>query len=369
VSNGRDGDSASDTLRAAESIGPPNNEEDTMTTTETRTPPGSGGQVASGASVYSAAARLVREAPTHPVPETAKGPAIGREGYTMEEIGEKVFWLSDGSYQSMFVSTDEGVIAVDAPPTLGNNILRAIAKVTPKPVTGVVYSHQHSDHVGAMSIFPRDVPRYAQRATAERLTALADPNRPLATHVFDDTLTIDAGVPTIRLDYPGPNHAEGNIFINVPQQRVLMLVDVIFPGWVPFSNLALSANVPGYIKAHEQTLAYEFDAFVGGHVTRPGTRDDVRVQLEYINDLRTTAEAALSAVDLASTMASVDTDNVWAVFRAYLDAVAALTADEIVPRWKDRLGGADVFTLPNAWAMAETLRLDLNSMGPFGITP
>lgn len=340
-----------------------------MTTSETTTRRGSDVKVAPATSAYSAAARAVRESHTHPVPETAKGPAIGSDGYAMEEIGDRVFWLSDGSYQSMFVSTDEGVIAVDAPPTLGNNILRAIAKVTRKPVTGVVYSHQHSDHVGAMSIFPKDVPYYAHRATAERLSALADPHRPLASHVFDDGLTIDAGAQTLRLDYPGPNHAEGNIFINVPEQRVLMLVDVIFPGWVPFSNLALSANVPGYIKAHEQTLAYEFDAFVGGHVTRPGTTEDVRVQLEYIDDLRTTAEAALSAVDLASTMASVDTDNVWAVFRAYLDAVAALTADEVVPRWKDRLGGADVFTLPNAWAMAETLRLDLNSMGPFGTTP
>jgi hypothetical protein len=88
-----------------------------------------------------------------------------------------------------------------------------------------------------------------------------------------------------------------------------------------------------------------------------------------MNDLRTTAEAALSSVDLAATMASVDTTNVWAVFRAYLDAVAAQTADELVPRWKDRLGGADVFTLPNAWAMAESLRLDLNSLGPFGTRP
>ncbi len=32
-------------------------------------------------------------------------------------------------------------------------------------------------------------------------------------------------------------------------------------------------------------------------------------------------------------------------------------------------GDAVVFTLPNAWAMAETLRLDLNSLGPFGIKP
>jgi glyoxylase-like metal-dependent hydrolase (beta-lactamase superfamily II) len=269
----------------------------------------------------------------------------------------------------MFVVTDEGVIAVDAPPTLGNNILRAIARVTKKPITAVVYSHEHSDHVGAMSIYPDDVPYYAQRVTAERLVALADPHRPPATAIFDDTLTIEAGDHSLRLDYPGPNHAEGNVFIYAPKQRVLMLVDVIFPGWVPFSNLALSANVPGFIEAHEQALEYEFDTLVGGHVTRPGTPEDVRVQLEYMTDLRVTAETALSAVDLEQTLALVDPENVWAVFRAYLDAVAARTADEVVPRWKDRLGGADVFTLPNAWAMAEALRLDLNSMGPFGIAP
>ncbi len=318
---------------------------------------------------FSAAAKRAREAETHPVPSIAKGPAVGPEGYVLQELADKVFWLGDGSYQSMFVVTDDGVIAVDAPPTLGNNILRAIAKVTSKPVSGVVYSHQHSDHAGAMSIFPDDVPYYAHRATAARLATLADPDRPLPTHVFDDTLTIEAGDQSLRLDYHGPNHAEGNIFIHVPQQRVLMLVDVIFPGWVPFSNLALSADVPGFISAHEQALTYEFDSLVSGHVTRPGTPEDVRVQLEYMTDLRVTAEAALSSVDLPSTMAAVDTTNVWAVFRAYLDAVAAQTADEIVPRWKDRLGGADVFTLPNAWAMAECLRLDLNSMGPFGIAP
>ncbi len=318
---------------------------------------------------FCAAAERERETPTYPVPEAAKGPAVPEAGYVMDEIADGIFWLSDGAYQTMFVVTDEGVIAIDAPPTLGNNILRAIARVTKKPITQVVYSHQHSDHVGAMSIYPDDVPRYAQRVTAQRLRSLADPHRPPATVVFDDALTIDAGEHSLRLDYRGPNHAEGNIFIHAPNQRVLMLVDVIFPGWVPFSNLALSANVPGFIEAHEQTLQYDFETLVGGHVTRPGKPDDVRVQLEYMTDLRVTAEAALSSVELERVLAPVDAVNVWAVFRAYLNEVAAKTADELVPRWKDRLGGADVFTLPNAWAMAESLRLDLNSMGPFGIAP
>ncbi len=174
--------------------------------------------------------------------------------------------------------------------------------MTTKPITDVVYSHHHSDHVGAMSVFPERATRYAHRAAAQRLQLLDDPDRPLPSVVFDDTLTIEAGDHSLQLTYPGPNHSEGNSFIYAPQQKVLMLVDVIFPGWVPFSNLALSAYVPGYIQAHEQALAYDFDHLVGGHVTRPGTPEDVRVQLEYMTDLRVTAEAALSSVDLARTM-------------------------------------------------------------------
>lgn len=313
-------------------------------------------------------AKRRREAPTYPVPDIAKGPAIPDTGYVLQEIADGIFWLGDGSYQTMFVVHDEGVIAIDAPPTLGHNILRAIDRVTKKPITEVVYSHHHSDHCGAMSIYPGDVPRYAQRATAHRLELLADPHRPPPSHIFDDTATIDAGDHTLELAYPGPNHSEGNSFIHAPGQKVLMLVDVIFPGWVPFSNLALSAFVPGFISVTEQALTYDFDHLVSGHVTRTGTRHDVEVQAEYLADLKATAEAALSSVDLGTTMAAIDTGNNWAAFRAYLDAVAAQTTDELVPRWKDRLGGADIFTLPNAWAMAETLRLDLNSLGPFGTT-
>ena len=319
--------------------------------------------------VFSLDAEQRRSRPTAPVPEAAKGPEVPEAGYVLDELADGIFWLCDGSYQTMFVVTDEGEIAVDAPPTLGHNILRAIDRVTKKPITHVVYSHHHSDHCGAMSIYPETAARYAHRAAAQRLELLKDPDRPLPTEVFDDTVTIEAGDHSLQLTYPGPNHSEGNSFIYAPSQKVLMLVDVIFPGWVPFSNLALSAYVPGYIQVHEQALTYEFEHLVSGHVTRPGTPEDVRVQVEYMTDLRVTAEAALSSVDLARTMATVDTGNAWAVFRAYLDAVAAQTTDELVPRWKDRLGGADVFTFPNAWAMAESLRLDLNSLGPFGTTP
>ncbi|MGA2929435.1 MAG: helix-turn-helix domain-containing protein, partial [Solirubrobacteraceae bacterium] len=65
-------------------------------------------------------------------------PAVSDEGYVLEEIGDRLFWLADGFYQMMFLITDDGVIAVDAPPTRGHNIRRAIRKVTKTEVTHAV---------------------------------------------------------------------------------------------------------------------------------------------------------------------------------------------------------------------------------------
>src|SRR5579859_394922 len=51
---------------------------------------------------------------TAPVPPPAKGPAIPKSGYLVQEIGDRVFWLTDGLYQMIFVTTAEGVVATGA---------------------------------------------------------------------------------------------------------------------------------------------------------------------------------------------------------------------------------------------------------------
>ena len=75
---------------------------------------------------YTDAAARLRALPKAAVPTAARGPKIPEAGYLVEEIGDGLFWLADGVFQMMFVITDEGVIAVDAPPSLGHSILRAI---------------------------------------------------------------------------------------------------------------------------------------------------------------------------------------------------------------------------------------------------
>jgi len=61
--------------------------------------------------------------------------------------------------------------------------------------------------------------------------------------------------------------------------------------------------------------------------------------------------------------------NSWAIFTAYLDAVAETAAAPIVTKYTGVLGAADVFTFDNAMTLIETLRIHFGELGPFGIRP
>jgi glyoxylase-like metal-dependent hydrolase (beta-lactamase superfamily II) len=293
-----------------------------------------------------------------PIPAGARGPAIPASGYLVEEIRDGLYWVTDGLYQAMFLTTGDGVILVDAPPNLGPNLAKAIADVTDEPVKFVVYSHHHADHIGAAGQFADTATYVAHEDTAALLARDNDPNRPVPTITFADSYTLTLGNQTLQLDYHGNNHEPGNIFIYAPKQKVLMVVDIVFPGWVPFVDLALAEDVPGFIAAHDQILAYDFDTFIGGHLTRLGTREDVETAKAFIMDVKANAAAALQSTDYVAATQGVPSDNPWAVFDAYLGAVAQACTDATIPAWEDKLGGTDVFTYGHCWTMMESLRVD-----------
>ncbi len=292
-----------------------------------------------------------------PVPADALGPAIPGSGYLVEEIEGGLYWVTDGLYQAMFLTTGEGVIVVDAPPTIGANLSLAIAEVTDEPVTHLVYTHHHADHIGAATQFG-NVTIVAHEDTAALLERSADPNRPLPTETFANRYTLTVGTQTLQLDYPGNNHEPGNIFVYAPAQRVLMVVDIVFPGWVPFPDLAIAEDVPGFVAAHDTMLEYDFTTFVGGHLTRLGSREDVEMARDYVLDVQANAGQALQTVDFNAIAVEVGYENPWALFDVYLSAVAQACADATIPEWEDRLGGADVFTHSHCWVMVESLRVD-----------
>ena len=300
------------------------------------------------------------------IPDAAKGPAIPAKGYLVQEIRDHLYWVTDGSYNAMFLVTDKGVVAVDAPPSIGKNYLKAIAEVTDKPVTYVIYSHAHIDHIGAAGIFPKNTTFIAQQETAAELqraksvarNASMVPSIPTVT--FSKNYTLQIGNQTLKLDYYGVNHLPGNIFIYAPKQKVLMLVDIIFPGWIPFPYLAIAKDTAGFIKAHDIALNnYDFDTIVAGHLTRLGTREDAEIQREFVSDLEKAAANAnqnVSFSDIANQIGSFD--NPWLIFSRYIDVINKQCVDEMLPKWQSRLGGAEIFMSTHCFTMTESGRVD-----------
>lgn len=307
-----------------------------------------------------------------PIPSFVYDPDVDlSNGYHVDEISDNLYWVTDGSYQMIFLVSKIGVIVVDAPPSIGQNILNAISDVTDKPITHVVYSHSHADHIGAAGIYPDSAVVIAHEDTAAQLEAAMTGDRPVPYGVFvgggpvplpDKTFKehrrLQVADQVLELAYKGPNHEPGNIFVYAPEQKVLMFVDVVFPAWTPFPRFALAEDIPGYYEAYDQVLGYDFDTFVGGHLTRLGNRADVELAQEYVLDIQANAITALGSVDFFSIAQETGFENQWLLFSTYLDAVAQHCAEATVSEWSGQLAGVDIFSFDHCWSAMESLRID-----------
>src|SRR6266446_6647455 len=181
-----------------------------------------------------------------PVPRSALGPALNEQGYYVGRVERNLYWITDGTYQCAFLTTSDGVVLLDAPPTIGHNIQRAVDEIAAangvsNKVTHLVYSHHHADHAGASSLFDKNVTRIGHEETRRLLLRDDDPARPPNEETFQDRRTLEIGN----------------------------------PGWAPVYIANLTEDIPGYIEAPANALAYSWKHFIGGHLGRLGTREDV----------------------------------------------------------------------------------------------
>jgi glyoxylase-like metal-dependent hydrolase (beta-lactamase superfamily II) len=93
-----------------------------------------------------------------PIPPSALGPALNDQGYYVGRVERNLYWVTDGVYQSAFLTTADGVVLFDAPPSIGQNLRRAVDEIAAasgvsNKVTHLVYSHHHADHGAGSSLF------------------------------------------------------------------------------------------------------------------------------------------------------------------------------------------------------------------------
>ena len=293
--------------------------------------------------------------------ESAKGPAIDpNKGYRIQKLGKDLYMITDNALQCMFMVYETGVVLADAPEPLAQYIPKAIAEITNKSITHLIYSHSHADHIGGAGSLNlgKQAIIIAHEETKRLLLRAKDAARPVPTVTFKDKYTLKVGSQTLELSYHGNAHEPGNIFIYAPAQRTLMVVDIIFPGWMPWRRLALAQDIPGYFLQVEEINKMDWDIIVCGHVERAGTHADVALQLEFINDLRNTARQALKSTKFIEGLNPADKGNPWAIFDDYIDRVVIQCVNALTPKWSTKLAGFDVYIWDQCYTMEQSLRLD-----------
>jgi glyoxylase-like metal-dependent hydrolase (beta-lactamase superfamily II) len=306
--------------------------------------------------VFSLVARAVAQdnelpyyAPLLPQAKARAWPVDPQQGYLVREIKPNIFIITDGGYQSLFVTTGNGVALFDAPPSFAHHIVRAVTDVTKQPIVMLVYSHIHVDHIGGAGLILEQNPKMtivAEQGVARFLSEQKDPNRPAPTSVFKDHETLTLGSMTAKLKVGYWHSPPGDLFIYFPNEKVLMAVDTMSSGSVPFMGFDLTMNTDAYLKVFDQLLAYDFDTLVPGHHSNPSTRDDVKLVKDYVFDIYSTIkrihESDHKAL-LAEAAQKYGKENTYPIARVLIDSEIDQCAREIKDRWMAKLDNVDVW--------------------------
>jgi len=137
-----------------------------------------------------------------------------------------------------------------------------------------------------------------------------------------------------------------------------MMIDIVNPGWAPVFLSNLTEDIPGYLEAPATALDYSWTHFIGGHLGRLGTREDVALHQQYMADIAESSRQAISTADLTRFFEKYP-DNPWAAFRGGLDEMVATAAAPVIEKYTGVLAAADVFTESTTFQVLQSIRLDL----------
>jgi len=230
----------------------------------------------------------------------------------VEKLRDNLFMLKGGGGNTAVFVGASGVVVVDTKnPGWGQPILDKIKGLTDKPVTMIINTHTHGDHVSGNVEFPATVDVITQENTKVNMekmasvTGLAQQQPPppnifkanngkgLPKRTFKDKMTLGSGSDEIDLYYFGRGHTNGDAWVVFPALRLMHAGD-IFSG----KNLPLlDANNGGSGVAIPETLAKaastvkNIDTVITGHSTTM-TMNDLKEYADFNREFLMTVQSA-----------------------------------------------------------------------------
>lgn len=240
----------------------------------------------------------------------------------VEKLKDNLFVLRGGGGNTAVFVTATGVVVVDAKnPGWGQPILDEIKKLTNKPVTTIINTHSHADHVSGNVEFPATVEVVTHENTKPNMeqmkayTGRTEPppnvfktsnGRGLPTRTFKDRLSIGSGTDRVDLYYFGRGHTNGDTWVVFPSLRAAHAGDMFPNKSTPFLDAATGGSgveFPDTLqKAHDGIR--NVDALITGHsavMTWGDLKEYAAFNREFLTDVRAALKAGRTVQDVAGT--------------------------------------------------------------------
>lgn len=240
----------------------------------------------------------------------------------IEKIGRNLYALSGGGGNTAVFVTANGVVLVDTKlPGWGRPILEKVREITDKPVTTIINTHSHFDHVSGNVEFAPDVEIVAHVNAAALMRDMRQPSGVLTpqpnvftagngaglpTRTFTDQLTLGRGNDRIDLYYFGRAHTRGDAFVVFPALRAMHAGDAFPNKAIPI----VDANNGGSGVEYADTIAKagalrNIDTVITGHNPTTLTLADLKMYAdfnhEFIAAVRAAKQAGQTIDDVAKT--------------------------------------------------------------------
>jgi len=227
----------------------------------------------------------------------------------VQKVKDNLFMLTGGGGNTAVFVAANGVIVVDTKnPGWGQPILDKIKTLTDKPVTMIINTHTHGDHVSGNVEFPATVDIVAQENSKINMSKTTGPRdervdifkgdnaKFLPKKTFKDKMSLGGGKDRIDLYYFGRGHTNGDAWVVFPALGIVDAADM-FSGKNP-PRLDPINGGSGF--EYAQTLAKavagikNVDTVITGHSTVL-TWNDLKEYIDYNRDLVTAIREAMKA--------------------------------------------------------------------------
>jgi glyoxylase-like metal-dependent hydrolase (beta-lactamase superfamily II) len=190
----------------------------------------------------------------------------------VQKVKDNVFVVKGGGGNSTVFLTARGAVVTDFKnPGWGKALLEKIKTFTDKPVTTVINTHSHADHVGGNVELPAGVEIVTHENAKQQMARMdafkASNGRGMPTRTFTDRLTLGTGADRIELYSFGPGQTSGDIFVVFPAGGTLATGDVFGlknPTRIDTENGGSASRVAETIEKAVSTIA-GVDTVVTGH--------------------------------------------------------------------------------------------------------